>query len=115
MNFYHGGPRGFQRGAFLLPPSVTGAKSTTWWLGACVHRVDRVYITTDINGALLFAAGFPRGVIYEVDPVGVLEADPDCDKPGLSYQCEKARIKRVRKVSPAMLHAVRESLCEVPK
>jgi len=114
QSYYHGGPRGFQRGAMLLPPSITRSKSTTEIMGKCVHRVDRVYVTTDINAALLYAAAFNRGVIYEVEPVGQIEEDPDCSMPGLSFQCERARIKRIQKISDSVLSSAREVLGMVP-
>lgn len=115
QSYYHGGPRGFQRGAMLLPPSITKVRSTTDLVGANdVHRNDRVYVTTDINAALLYAAAFNRGVIYEVEPVGELEPDPDCSLEGLSFQCERARIKHIQKISDSVLTSAREVLGMVP-
>ena len=110
MSYYHGGPRGFQPKAYLLPPSLTRAKSTTDLMGASVHRQDRVYLTTQYSAALLYAAAFNRGVIYEVEPVGTLEADPDCTLDGLSFQCERARIVKVHKVSDRLLTSARQAL-----
>lgn len=109
--YYHGGPRGFQRGACLLPPSVTKVKSTTDLVGANnVQRQDRVYITTNINAALLFAVAFERGVIYEVDPIGAIEPDLDCDRSGLSFQCQRARITRIHKISDSLIAKARDVL-----
>jgi len=118
--YFHGGPAGFQRHSFLLPPTITKAQCTTELVGSNpVHRRDRVYITTDINAALLFACVFKRAAIYEVEPVGNLEIDPDCDANGLSFECEKARILRVHKLSERMLrqarHAVSSTLLEARK
>lgn len=110
--YYHGGPRGIQRGAFLLPPSITKARNLSQYGAAGVHRTDRVYVTTARAAALLYAAGIPGGVIYLCDPVGLIEPDPDCTQPGLSWQCEKARVLRVIKPSAAEIAVAREALLE---
>lgn len=92
--FYHGGPPGLTD---LLPPSVTGAESSAK-SGNYMVRADRVYVTTSLMAAEMYAALSPsmRGVVYEVEPIGVLEHDPDCDTPGLSFQCERARVIQAR-------------------
>ncbi|HEY4529340.1 MAG TPA: hypothetical protein VIG97_03275 [Luteimonas sp.] len=69
-----------------------------------------MYLTTDRNAALLYAAAQRRGVIYEVEPIGTLEPDPDCDTPGLSWQCERARVLRVIKPKPGHLLVARRAL-----
>ena len=92
--YWHGGRPGIQRGAYLLPPSVTKVPSCSEFGAAGVHRRDRVYVTTHKVAALLYAAGQRKGVIYECEPIGALEPDPDCHAPGLSWQCEKARVIR---------------------
>ena len=63
-----------------------------------MHRRDRVYVTTSQAAALLYAASVKRGVLYECEPMGGLEPDPDCLVPGLSWQCEKARV--IRRIKP---------------
>lgn len=108
--FYHGGRPGIQRGAFLLPPEITKAKSCSEFGAAGVHRRDRVYVTTVKTAAAMFASGVRRGVIYEVEPIGEIEPDPDCTLPGLSFQCQKARVIRVIKLNPADLEADRSIL-----
>lgn len=94
---YHGGLPGRQRGSFLLPPVITGSASLSEFGADGVHRRDRVYITTEMNAALLYAASVKNGVIYEVEPIGDVEPDPDCTMNGLSFQCDKARVLRVIK------------------
>jgi len=108
--YYHGGPAGRQRGAFILPPAVTGAPTTADFGAEAVCRRDRVYVTTNQNAALLYAAGHRRGVVYQVEPEGELEVDPDCTLPGLSFQCARARIVRVVKPGPAALDQARRIL-----
>lgn len=112
MAYYHGGPPGRQRGALLLPPNITGARTTADYGAGAVCRRDRVYVTTDINGALMFAAGQRRGVVYQVEPIGALEPDPDCTQAGLSFQCERARVLRIIKPGPAVLARAREVLLD---
>jgi rifampin ADP-ribosylating transferase len=92
--YWHGGRSGIQRGAYILPPTVTKTPSLSEFGAAGVHRRDRVYVTTSQAAALLYAASVKRGVIYECEPIGVVEPDPDCSMPGLSWQCEKARVIR---------------------
>ena len=72
-----------------------------------MHRRDRVYITTDKAAALVFAASWPDGVVYECEPVGAIEPDPDCKAPGLAYQCERARIVQCLKPSSESLKMAR--------
>ena len=99
--YWHGGQAGLAVGAYILPPSETGATNTLYETAQrCglprVARRDRVYVVTDFGGALLYAAVHPsRGHVYEVEPVGRLTPDPDCDMPGLSWECDRARIVRV--------------------
>lgn len=109
--YWHGGPVGRQRGAFLLPPALTGAKCCSDLMaGNDVHRRDRVYLTTSYKAALLYAASHRKGVIYLCEPVGILEDDPDCDKDGLSYGCERARVLKVIKPKAWEIEMAREAL-----
>ncbi len=110
QRYYHGGPAGRSRGAYLLPPSITGAPSSSDFGAEAVHRRDRVYLTIDYRAALLFAAGSRFGVVYEVEPIGPIEPDPDCDTPGLSFECERARIRRIIKPRPDHIAAARMAL-----
>lgn len=110
INYYHGGRPGIQRGAMLLPPIITKAKCLSDFGAAGVHRRDRVYVTTSQAAALLYASGIPGGVIYQCEPLGVIEPDPDCSEPGLSMQCERARVLRVIKPRRGMLETARAVL-----
>ena len=108
--YWHGGRRGIQRGAYILPPNITKAPSLSEFGAAGVHRKDRVYVTTIQAAALLYASGLPGGVIYECEPLGEIEADPDCTMPGLSFQCEKARVIRCIKPKARDLELARAVL-----
>ncbi|MEN6549384.1 MAG: hypothetical protein ABFE07_25340 [Armatimonadia bacterium] len=112
MTYFHGGVRGLRVGDYLLPPDSTGARSCSEFGGAGVHRNDRVYITPSPEAALLYAAGQDRGVVYQCMPVGDIEPDPDCTMPGLSWQCEKARIVKVIKPKTKHLLRARKVLLE---
>lgn len=96
--YWHGGRPGIQRHAFILPPIITKLPSLSDFGAAAVHRRDRVYVTTSQTAALIYASSVKNGVIYECEPIGELEADPDCNVPGLSFQCAKARV--VRRIKP---------------
>lgn len=92
--YYHGGVPGLRVGDTLLPPSVTG-KSTLLEYAKEVdpngpQRTDRVYLTTDLEAARLFALAYPYGHVYRAVPALPLENDPDCNEPGLSYQTPTA-------------------------
>lgn len=108
--YYHGGRPGRKLGENLLPPSITRVQCLSDYGAAGVHLRNRVYVTTDQSAALIYAAGWPDGVIYEVEPIGELEPDPDCTLDGLSYQCQRARVLRVIRVSRSGLDAARHAL-----
>jgi hypothetical protein len=98
---WHGGVPGLAPGALVLPSAVTGVEPAT--LGRVAElggdaettRRDRVYVTSDRQVAAAYAALFPNGALYEVEPVGPVEPDPDCLVPGLSARCLSARVVRV--------------------
>jgi hypothetical protein len=99
MSLFHGGVRRLHRGDVILPPAKTGAASTADYGAAHVCRRDRVYLTTDEGVAEIFACCYPagRGDLYEVEPIGELEPDPDCNELGLGFQAPMARVLRVVK------------------
>ncbi|CAL9609381.1 hypothetical protein SUDANB1_05593 [Streptomyces sp. enrichment culture] len=104
--FFHGGVRDLKPGDLVLPPSRTGAEqtltATARELGASPEhaRNDVVYVTTGREVARVYAALKPDGALYEVFP-DILEPDPDCNLPGVSYTCPMAVVVRV--VDPVVL------------
>lgn len=108
--YFHGGRGVSQRSAFILPPSITKAANLSDFGAAGVHRRDRVYVTTNYNAALLYAASVKDGRIYIVEPIGILEDDPDCTQIGLSYQCEKAKVLKIIKPKKAEIDMARNVL-----
>tara|TARA_Y100000310_G_C20369916_1_gene663021 strand:- start:168 stop:515 length:348 start_codon:yes stop_codon:yes gene_type:complete len=95
--YYHGGYPHLRCGDFILSPDETGFPSTAEF-GAPVDTA-KVYVTTDKRAAEVFASCFPEvnkkgrgGRVYQVEPVGELEHDPDATGRGYSFQCPKARV-----------------------
>lgn len=105
--YFHGGYPGLKPGDLILPPDQTGTEHRLSAIAAehggpaYSTRTDIVYITTVRDVARAFAAFYPDGALYEVEPHGVLEPDPDCATPGLSWQCQAAEIRTV--VDPVVL------------
>jgi len=113
LRYYHGGVPNLRIGNMILPPTITGAASCSDFGANSVHRRDRVYVCDRKEGAMLFAAGHPsgNGCVYEVEPLGDLTQDPDVtDIDGFSYECERARVLRVFKLTPSLRRAVLEVL-----
>lgn len=114
QRYFHGGFPGLKPGNFILPPTLTKAPSCSQFGATGVHRTDRVYLCTHQIGALIYAVLYPtgKGVVYECEPVGEVEPDPDWTGPaGVSVQVEKARVVRVYAVkdkvrASAMQHLV---------
>lgn len=88
--YFHGGvpglrsgdliePQPFDRGAHLVDgcPVCEARRSGTPSDYDRNHRFDRVYVTTVRFIAKCFAAGYPNGALYRVEPLGDLEADPE--------------------------------------
>lgn len=116
--FFHGGYPGLRVGAWLLAPSVSGQQVTTHRQNAIlgapgIARADRVYVTTERYWAEVYAALYPLkrgGWVYQVVPEGgLVEPDPDCSTPGLSWECERALIVRAWRVSGFKLSKVRRA------
>jgi hypothetical protein len=107
--YFHGGKRGLVAGGYVLPPSITNALSTSDYVATGgLHRRDRVYITTDLTAAQLYAAGTQKPAVYEVTPEGVVEPDPDCRHSEHSYACEKAKIVAVHNVPGKLIKKARK-------
>ena len=107
--FYHGGVRRLHRGGVLLPPSKSGAPSTADFGAGEVCRRDRVYIISELDQARMFALMAPpkgHGDVYEVEPLGELEPDPDYSGPGESYAVPMARVVRVAERNVRELHGL---------
>lgn len=89
--WYHGGPAGLRE---ILPSKDTGALSLALYGSGGVCRRDRVHLTNNLRMAWLYAQAH-GGIVYEVEPIGVIEDDPDFTPEGdgiRSVACERARI-----------------------
>lgn len=106
MTYYHGGVPGLTLGAEILPPSRTGRTDSLASIAAAhgisggeVMRDDRVFLGTLHEIGVLYAAMYPTstgGWIYECEPVGDVETDPDYHgDPSESIQCAAAIVTRV--------------------
>lgn len=95
--YFHGGVSGLQAGDFILPPDLTGTEQRLSAFAApdATHgrRTDRVYVTPAQDVARFFAAVYPDGAVYRVEPVGELEPDPDAPDDG--YMCEQGQVVEV--------------------
>lgn len=112
VKYFHGGPRGLRE---ILPSEITGAPSCASYGGAEVCRRDRVYLTTIYKQALIYAAMHPsgNGVVYEVEPVGVVELDPDYNgPPGESVSAVSARVLRRFRIPNKDLMRIRRWILE---
>lgn len=108
--YYHGGPRGLKK---ILPPSITGAPSCASYGAGKVCRRDKVYLGLTAEHAMIFAAMNPSGpgAVYEVEPVGVAEHDPDWfGEPGESVQADAAIVIRRVPVKTKLLIKLRKEL-----
>jgi hypothetical protein len=115
--YFHGGRPGLRPGMFILPPTITKAASCSDYGAAEVHRRDRVYLCTKPEGALIYAVMHPsgRGEVYQAEPIGEVEADPDWSGPaGVSVQVPKARVLRVFHVPPTVRRVALAQLLNEP-
>jgi hypothetical protein len=109
VRYFHGGNRGLKVGEYVLPPSETGTESASDFGAQKAHRKDRVYVSTELTDAQLFASGHPKPIVYEVEPDGDIESDPDC-KSGVSYTCLKAKIVSIHKIPGKQIKKARKVL-----
>lgn len=105
--YFHGGYPGLRPGALLQPPATTGTDRTLSGIvaeasgPAYASRTDVVYVTTLRDAARTYAAFYPDGALYQVQPTGPLTPDPDCLETGISWHCTAAEVLSV--VDPVVL------------
>lgn len=109
LQYFHGGPPRLYVGDWILPPSETGLPSSRLY-GNDMCRADRVYVTTAVEAAAIFASFHPsgKGQIYRVRPEGDIKHDPDCSEPGLSFECERAEVLEVIRITKRQRAYVRQ-------
>lgn len=107
VKWFHGGVPGLQVGDWIEPPDVSGATHTLsdYVPEDAPHgfRRDVVYLTLRQDSARFFAAVYPDGALYRVEPEGDIEVDPDA--PSEAVMCRRARIVEV--VRPRVVFAHR--------
>jgi hypothetical protein len=105
---FHGGAPGLKVGEKVLPPMETGVKSQTLaaslelGFGKIAQQLDKVYMTTDVKLASVYAGMWTDpaspsspaggGAVYRVEVEdGTLKADKDLlSSDGVSYQANSA-------------------------
>ncbi len=108
--YYHGGPPDLQ---VILPSADTGARCLADYGAHSVCRRDKVYVVTSFTGAAIYASLHQsgRGMVYEVEPQGPLEPDPDFHGPGtdgvMSYCCLWARVLKRHRLTADTMQTVR--------
>jgi hypothetical protein len=116
MRYFHGGAPGLRPGDLIEPQPIDQGRHLVDGCPICEARKtgqqlpsddldpSMVYVTTDRDYARVYAAGYPNGALYVVDPVGELTPSPD---PVPSWGCPSARVTAVYdahvRMSPAQL------------
>lgn len=103
MRYWHGGVPDLKPGDLITPPppgqgphlvdgcAVCEARRAGMPLATDDNNPDWVYITTDREYARLYAAGWPRGALYQVEPIGALH-DRSAHDPLPSWGVAAARV-----------------------
>ena len=100
--YWHGGGR--NPGEWLLPSTETGNERSGPGDGW-------VYVTPNRALAVNYSASTDSPWVYEVQPLGELEQDPESHlEPGQSMRCRKARILRRERPSANEVQRARSSL-----
>ncbi|GIH69458.1 hypothetical protein [Sphaerimonospora thailandensis] len=107
LRYWHGGAPGLTPGDLIEPRPgddrrhlVDGcprceARKAGQPLADDHARADRIYVTTDRDYARVYAAGYPRGGLYVVEPLGELEETTGVDDPAPSWAVTSARVVAV--------------------
>jgi hypothetical protein len=101
--YWHGGAPGLRVGDVIKPRSVDETAPLLDGCPVCEARkagqqLDEddndpglVYVTTDRDYARIYAAGYPRGALYRVEPIGAL-VDRSENDPVPSWGCAAAQV-----------------------
>lgn len=88
-SYWHGGAPGLRPGDMIEPRADDDQRHLLDGCPACEARragrqladdpndALRAYVTTDRDYAKIFAAGYPRGWLYRVEPVGDMQRTAD--------------------------------------
>lgn len=109
-NWYHGGAPKLKK---ILPPNKTGVGSCASYGAERVCSRDKVYLTKDVNEAMIFAAMHPsnRGAVYLVKPLGDMSDDPDYTGPaGQCVEVDAAEVLKIVPIKRKTLFKVRKAI-----
>lgn len=104
--YWHGGIHGLEVGDLLLPASEHAAPAPVTVDSSLrpMYLSTRVYVTTDRDLALMYAARYPqrlRGTLYQVTPTPPIDPDPEWyDRPPLTWWAQWERAARKRTQGP---------------
>lgn len=102
--YWHGGAPGLKPGDLITPrpQNDTGhlvdgcptceARKAGAQLATDDNNPDWVYVTTSREYARLYAAGYPRGTLYQVEPIGEMHDRTGEHDPEPSWGVESARV-----------------------
>lgn len=105
--YWHGGAPDLKPGDLITPRPVGDDQHLVDGCPTCEARrrgeplagddndPGLVYFTTDRDYARLYAAGYPRGGLYVVEPVGELTDRTGVHDPAPSWGCAAARVLSV--------------------
>lgn len=101
--YWHGGKPGLRPGDLIQPTEdtehlidgcpVCEARRHGQQLPDDPNDPTKVYVTTDREYARIYAAGYPHGALYVVEPIGPMERTTDDEEP--SWAVPEARVLRV--------------------
>jgi len=106
MRYWHGGPPGLKPGDVITPRDADDTAHLVDGCPTCEARragtplpdddndPNLVYVTTNREYARIYAAGYPRGGLYRVEPEGPLTSTGDSDAVE-SWGCRAARVLTV--------------------
>jgi hypothetical protein len=116
QRYWHGGIPGLRPGDVIEPQPLGSGPHLVDGCDVCESRKrgqqlptdnldpSQVYVTTDREYARIYAAGYPNGALYRVEPEGDLVPSPD---PVPSWGCDRARVLAVYdayvRLTPAQL------------
>ena len=106
LRLWHGGAPGLRVGDLIEPRAKDDQRHLVDGCPTCeamksherpegLAKADRVYVTTDREYARIYAAGYPRGGLYRVDPVGDMEETTGIDDPAPSWAVPAACVVAV--------------------
>ncbi|MFJ4653798.1 hypothetical protein ACIP5Y_21235 [Nocardia sp. NPDC088792] len=105
--YWHGGVPGLKPGDLITPRQPDDKQHLVDGCRTCEARrggkplarddndPSLVYVTTERDYARIYAAGYPRGALYVVEPLGELTDRTGKHDPAPSWGCAAARVLSV--------------------